>query len=52
MYTFGFFTSYTNIPYHKLKSVIGELKNFCVNGGDKKSLGPLDMVLSGKIAKQ
>ena len=39
MYTFGFFTSYTNIPYHKLKSVMGELMKFCVNGGDKKLIG-------------
>ena len=41
--TFDSSTLYTNIQHHKLKSVIGELVSFCFNGGDKKSLGSLDI---------
>ena len=28
-------TLYTNAPYHKLKSVMGELIDFCFRKGDK-----------------
>ena len=32
---FDFSSPYRNIPHHKLKSMMGELINFCFNGGDK-----------------
>ena len=34
--TFGFFTLYTNIPHHKLKSVMEKFVKFFFNGGDKE----------------
>ena len=34
--TFDFSTLYTNIPHHKLKSVMSNLINFCFHGGDKE----------------
>ena len=37
--TFDFFTLYSNSPHDKLKLVIGELINFCFNGGDKEFIG-------------
>ena len=30
---------YTNIPHHQLKSVMGQLINFCFNGGDEEFIG-------------
>ena len=33
---FHFSNLYTNIPHHKLISMIGELDNFCFNRGDKE----------------
>ena len=44
---FDFSTLYTNIPYHKLVSVMSELINFCFDGVVKSSFGSLSMVRSG-----
>ena len=36
---FDFSTLYTNMPHHRLKSVMGELINVCFNGGDQQYIG-------------
>ena len=36
---FDFSDLYTNIPHRNLKSVVGELLNFCFNGGNKELIG-------------
>ena len=35
IFTFNICVLYTSVHQHKLRSVIGELMNFCLNGGDK-----------------
>ena len=49
---FDFSTLYKNIPHQKLKSVTGELINFCFNGGVRGFIVLLSMVLFGLIIKK